>query len=55
MRSQSGNVDSARLLMEFSMVPSVKSGGSKLHDAAASGDIGTDNFSFLLQDNYSPP
>lgn len=39
MRSQSGNVDSARLLMEFSMVPSVKTGGSKLHDAAASGDV----------------
>ena len=38
-RSMSGNVDSARLLMEFSMVPSVKNGGSKLHKAAAAGDI----------------
>eukprot|EP00730_Choanoeca_flexa_P006526 TRINITY_DN12169_c2_g2_i5.p1 TRINITY_DN12169_c2_g2~~TRINITY_DN12169_c2_g2_i5.p1 ORF type:complete len:888 (+),score=255.09 TRINITY_DN12169_c2_g2_i5:75-2738(+) len=38
MRSQSGNVDSARLLMEFSMVPSAKASGSELHKAAASGD-----------------
>lgn len=37
-RSMSGNVDSARLLMEFSMVPSVKTGGSDLHKAAAAGD-----------------
>eukprot|EP00040_Diaphanoeca_grandis_P013536 m.68456 g.68456 ORF g.68456 m.68456 type:complete len:855 (+) comp23955_c0_seq1:215-2779(+) len=38
-RSMTGNVDSARLLMEFSMVPSVKSGGSDLHKAAAEGDV----------------
>lgn len=38
-RSMSGNVDSARLLMEFSMVPSVKSGGGDLHKAAAEGDL----------------
>jgi ankyrin repeat protein len=38
-RSMTGNVDSARLLMEFSMVPSVKAGGSKLHKAAAAGDV----------------
>eukprot|EP00039_Didymoeca_costata_P014863 m.245744 g.245744 ORF g.245744 m.245744 type:complete len:854 (-) comp16109_c3_seq10:48-2609(-) len=38
-RSMTGNVDSARLLMEFSMVPSVKAGGGELHKAAAVGDI----------------
>ena len=39
-RSNTGHVDSARLLMEFSMVPSVKTAGaSKLHDAAAAGNL----------------
>lgn len=38
-RSMTGNVDSARLIMEFSMVPSVKGGGSQLHEAALSGDV----------------
>ena len=38
MRSQSGNVDSARLLMEFSMVPSIKSTkDSDIHAIAARG------------------
>ena len=38
-RSSTGNVDSARLLMEFSMVPSVRAtAGSELHEAAAEGD-----------------
>ena len=40
-RSMTGNVDSAQLLMEFSMVPSVKTGGSMLHKAAAAGDLET--------------
>lgn len=40
VRASTGNVDSARLLMEFSMVPSVKYGsGSRLAQAATSGNI----------------
>jgi hypothetical protein len=38
-RTQSGNVDSARFLLLFGMVPSLKSGGSALHTAAASGNV----------------
>jgi ankyrin repeat protein len=38
-RTQSGNVDSARFLLVFGMVPSIKSGGSAIHTAAASGDV----------------
>eukprot|EP00054_Salpingoeca_dolichothecata_P010887 m.60490 g.60490 ORF g.60490 m.60490 type:complete len:793 (-) comp19191_c2_seq3:30-2408(-) len=40
VRAHTGNVDSARLLMEFSMLPSVKYGsGSKLADAATQGKL----------------
>ena len=37
-RTQSGEIDSARFLLVFGMVPSIKSGGSALHNAAAIGD-----------------
>ena len=43
VRSTAGQVDSARLLLEFGFVPSVKEaragGGSELHRAAAEGDL----------------
>lgn len=40
VRAQTGNVDSARLLMEFSMVPSVKYGsGSEVAQASTKGNV----------------
>ena len=39
--AQAGVVDSARFLITFSMVPSVQTGGSRLHIAAALGHVAT--------------
>jgi len=52
---QAGVVDSARFLITFSMVPSVQTGGSRLHIAAAMGNVDqvnsrdNDKSSVLLQ------
>ena len=45
---QAGVVDSARFLITFSMVPSVQTGGSRLHIAAAMGNV--DQVRDLLDD-----
>ena len=45
---QAGVVDSARFLITFSMVPSVQTGGSKLHIASAMGNV--DKVRELLDD-----
>ena len=37
--SQAGVIDSSRFLITFTMIPSVQSGGSPLHVAAAIGNV----------------